>query len=627
MFLEFLATELFVPEAKGGAVKNSDILDSWKDISDYLERDVRTCRRWESDLELPVYRINENSTHSKVFSYKSEIDKWLKDKTSNKNTSKQYILVNKRILGGVIILSLLLISITVWIMSDNLKSLLSQDQPTLAIFPFSNMNHQDHEEYFSQSIMNGMIRNISRTGKIRIIEVSSIADSDKDQKSPQQIAKYLGADYMLAGKAEKQSKRFLISILLSSTKDQKKIWEEKCEGELKEILTVQNLLCTKLHEKLGIYGDRLNLNSSKAPQIQNNEAYDNYLKGDFILSNIKDENKKPWTLYYQGRYFLGGYTRESNELAMNLFNESIKLDSNFALAYLGLAQCYINYINLNWDFDKKWLDKAEEMTKKAKELSSECPEYFTVSIMNCLIREVGFCENQELFAHELVDEGIGKYPNDPQVNSAVGFFYFVQFGKNGNQQDFERALQYKEKSLWLDPSDISNITYAELLMLRKDFQEALDVCNLMRRHSPSLLIKFRIGEIYYYMGELEKSLEIFQDFQDAPLELKIDSLLYAGMIAAQKDDGDKALNILEEIELLAPDEFIVTESLKMASIYFGIDMPEIAYQHLEFFFLKQIAKKSHHTYCKYIDIDKNFKNFRNRKRFIKTIKNQEETDG
>jgi TolB-like protein len=608
-------------------VKHSDILDSWKDISDYLERDVRTCRRWESELELPVYRINENSTHSKVFAYKSEIDKWLKDKTSNKNTTKQYILINKRILVGVIILSVLLISIIVLTMSDNLKSLLSQDQPTLAIFPFSNMNHQDHEEYFSQSILNGMIRNISRTGKIKVIEVSSMADSDKDQKSPQQIAKYLGADYMLVGKTEKQSTRFLISILLSSTKDQKKIWEEKCEGELKEILTVQHLLCTKLHEKLGIYGDQLNLNSSKAPQIQNNEAYDNYLKGNFILNKFKDNNKKSWKLYYQGRYFLGGYTRESNELAMNLFNEALKLDINFALAYLGLAQCYINYINLNWDFDIKWLDKAEEMAKKAKELSSECPEYFTISIMNCLIREVGFCENQESYVYQLVDDAIGKYPNDPQVNSAVGFFYFVQFGKNGSQQDFERALQYKEKSFWLDPSDVDNITYAELLMLKKDFQEAFDVCNLMRRHSPSLLIKFRIGEIYYYMGELEKSLEIFQDFQDAPLELKIDSLLYAGMIAAQKDDGDKALNILEEIELLAPDEFIITESLKMASIYFGIERAERAYQLLELFFLKQITKNSHYTFCKYIDIDKNFKNFRDRRRFIKTIKSQEETDG
>jgi len=608
-------------------VKNSDILDSWKDISDYLERDVRTCRRWESELDLPVYRINKNSTHSKVFAYKSEIDKWLKEKTNNKNTSKQYILVNKRILIWATILSLLLILIIVLTMSDNLKSLLSQDQPTLAIFPFSNMNHQDHEEYFSQSICNGMIRNISSTGKIRVIEASSMADLDGGQKSPQQIAKYLGADYMLVGKSEKQGKRFLISVLLSCTKDQKKIWEEKCEGELKEIFAIQNLLCTKLHEKLGIYGDQLNLNSSKAPQIQNNEAYDNYLKGNFILNKFKDNSKKSWKLYYQGRYFLGGYTRESNELAMNLFNEAIKLDSNFALAYLGLAQCYINYINLNWDFNKKWLDKAEEMAKKAKELSPECPEYFTVSIMNCLIREVGFCENQESNAYHLVEEAIGRYAYDPQVNAAVGFFYFVQFGKNGSQQNFEMALQYKEKSFWLDPSDIDNITYAELLMLKKDFQKALDVCNLMRRHSPSLLIKFRIGEIYYYMGELEKSLEIFRDFQDAPLELKIDSLLYSGMIAAQKDDRDKALRILEEIELLAPDEFIISESLKMASVYFGIERPEMAYQHLELFFLKQITKNSYYTFCKYIDIDKNFKNFRDGSRFIKTIKYQEETDG
>jgi TolB-like protein len=608
-------------------VKHSDILDSWKDISDYLERDVRTCRRWEAELGLPVYRINADSTHSKVFAYKSEIDKWLKDKTNDKKTSKRYLLVNKRIFIGATILSLLLISAITLTISDSLKSLFSQNQPTLAVFPFANMNHQDNEEYFSQGIMNGMIRNILSVGKIRIIPVSSLADGDMNQKSPHQIGRDLGADHILVGKIEKRNDRFLINVQLIRTKDEKKIWEDECEAELKEILAVQNRLCAKLHEKLRIDGDLRSLNSPLATRVQNAEAYENYLKGNFILNNIKDESEKPLRLYYQGKFFLGGSTRESNELAINLFNEAIKLDSAFAFAYLGLAQCYINYVNFNWDFDRKWLDKADEMAQRAREVSAECPEYFTVSIMNCLIREVGFCEDKESHTYQLVNDGIKEYPNDPQLNSAVGTFYFVQFGKYGNQGDFERALQFKEKSFWLDPSTIDNMTYAEMLMLRKDFQEALDVCDLMSRHSPSPLIKFRIGEIYYYMGELDKSLDIFQEFQDAPLELRTDALLYAGMIAAQKEDEDKALKILEEIELLTPEEFILTESLKMASIYFGIDRLEPAYQHLGSFFAKQIVKKSHHAFSKYIDIDKNFENVRNQKRFLKTMTNQEEIDG
>jgi hypothetical protein len=52
-------------------------LDGWKEIGDYLKRDVRSCIRWEQNLGLPVHRIDEDSPRSKVFALRSEIDHWL----------------------------------------------------------------------------------------------------------------------------------------------------------------------------------------------------------------------------------------------------------------------------------------------------------------------------------------------------------------------------------------------------------------------------------------------------------------------------------------------------------------------------------------------------------------------
>ena len=53
-----------------------EVLQSWKDISAYLGRDVRTCRRWEERLGLPVHRLN-GSPKARVMAYKDEIDRWL----------------------------------------------------------------------------------------------------------------------------------------------------------------------------------------------------------------------------------------------------------------------------------------------------------------------------------------------------------------------------------------------------------------------------------------------------------------------------------------------------------------------------------------------------------------------
>ncbi len=76
-------------------MRNSEILDCWKDISDYLDRDIRTCARWEKELGLPVYRFDKESPRSKVFAYKSEIDEWLKEKKIHKEIRKKPFLEKK----------------------------------------------------------------------------------------------------------------------------------------------------------------------------------------------------------------------------------------------------------------------------------------------------------------------------------------------------------------------------------------------------------------------------------------------------------------------------------------------------------------------------------------------------
>lgn len=57
-----------------------DRLDGWKDISQYMGRDIRTCQRWEKDLGLPVYRMDVKSDRSKVYAFQSEIETWLKER-------------------------------------------------------------------------------------------------------------------------------------------------------------------------------------------------------------------------------------------------------------------------------------------------------------------------------------------------------------------------------------------------------------------------------------------------------------------------------------------------------------------------------------------------------------------
>ena len=55
-------------------------LDSWKEISNYIGRDIGTCIKWAKTLGLPIYHIDKSSPRSCVFAYKSEIDQWFRNK-------------------------------------------------------------------------------------------------------------------------------------------------------------------------------------------------------------------------------------------------------------------------------------------------------------------------------------------------------------------------------------------------------------------------------------------------------------------------------------------------------------------------------------------------------------------
>ena len=50
-------------------------LDSWKEIANYLHRDLRTVKRWEKEKGLPIHRLPGGRRHP-VFAYKDEIDAW-----------------------------------------------------------------------------------------------------------------------------------------------------------------------------------------------------------------------------------------------------------------------------------------------------------------------------------------------------------------------------------------------------------------------------------------------------------------------------------------------------------------------------------------------------------------------
>ena len=602
-------------------MEQKDILNSWKEISYYLDRNVRTCQRWKIKLKLPVHRIDQNSQHSKVFAYKSEIDQWLKEKAESKEIKKTSFLKYRWSVLSLISVLGLLSAIFLFLFFTNRISISPQPEYlSFAVLPFENLNPSQQNEYFSEGMTNEITNKMTMLNELQVIPAVSVSKYNNSAQGAKQIAEELKVDYILVGETEKDGNKLLIRARLIRAKDYSTIWSEEFVDSLENVLFIQENICRKIHEKLNLNIDQELFALANAGKTNDYLAYDNYLKGNYILNRLNENNDDPWKLYHQGKFYWGKWTPEENKLAISLFSQAIEIDRNFALAYIGLAHCYSNYVNFNWDFDLKWVNKAEDLLKEAQTVSPDLPEYYSGLIEICLIKEIAFNENKKKLAFELAREGAKKYPNDSKLSSIVGYCYFMKFGEEGNEADFNKASEYKEKSFWLNPYGLHNLVYAELLMLNKEFYKAIDVCNIVEKYDSSMMAKFRIGEIYYHLGDLYRSKAIFQEFDTAALDLKIGSLFYLGMISSQRGERGKALRIIDDIRLISPQEFVLYDHLKLASIYMGLGMKESGYEHLRSFFKRSPIQKMRFAYLKYIDFDRNFDRVREEEEFIRIAK-------
>ncbi len=318
--------------------------------------------------------------------------------------------------------------------------------------------------------------------------------------------------------------------------------------------------------------------------------------------------KGAWKPFFEGVQYYRQGTKESNEKAAKLFRKAIERNDQFGQAYIALAKCYTDRVNYGWDEKLEWLDKAEDILEKANALPSRLPYYYRTVYYHTLIRiyvlkYILFDQDTGNLAFQLAEEAILKYPDHPKIISIAGYCFFLEFGETGEKEAFDKALELKEKAFEQDMFGKDNMVLAELLLLNRNFKRALELCSHLRISLPQEVIDVRMGEIYYYLGELRGTEVLFtlpwnsRQFEGIGLE-------YLAMIAAQKGDKEKARQILKDLDAQSFES--VDSRLRRASIFMGLGEEEQGFDQLDAFFAKTYPQRMKHVYRIYIDMDKNF---------------------
>ena len=267
-------------------------LNSWKEIAAYLQKDVRTVQRWEKNERLPIHR-KPHERQSSVYAYEAELDAWWNQGSSHPNSA-----------AGVPELTAT-----------------GQARPILVVLPLRNLSDDPRQEYFSDGLTEELIAQIARLGpgQLGVIARASSMTYKLSRKGIGQIARELGASYVLDGSVRHDGSRIRISVALIRSSDQTSLWTEAYDRDLRDILKLQVDVAETVARQIAI-------------KVSDGERD--------RLAHTRRVDPQAYNAYLHGRYFWNRRTPESLQKAVQCFEDAIARDPGYAPAYAGIADSY-----------------------------------------------------------------------------------------------------------------------------------------------------------------------------------------------------------------------------------------------------------------------------------------------
>ena len=221
-------------------------------------------------------------------------------------------------------------------------------KPSIAVLPFKNLSDDPQQEYFSDGITEDIITALSRIRQFFVIARHSTFAYKGTSPDVRQVAKELGARYILEGSVRKAAGRVRISAQLIEGTTGNHVWAERYDRDLEDIFAVQDEITQTVVGAI-------------EPEL---------LKSELHRARIKPaENLHAQDCYYRGMWHLNRRTKEDFTEARGLFERATELDPNFGPAYVGIVETYF-YQRIS-GYTERDSDRAFRAARKAIELDDE----------------------------------------------------------------------------------------------------------------------------------------------------------------------------------------------------------------------------------------------------------------
>ena len=233
------------------------------------------------------------------------------------------------------------------------ETALANSKKSIAVLPLVNESGDPSDEYFSDGLSEELIAALGQIKNLKVIGRSSSFRFKDRKEEPRRIGEKLGVSTLLEGTVRKQGNKVRIVAELINAADGTELWSRIFDRELKDIFAVQTEIAQAVAASL-----ELTLLGTK----------------DTAAVNASTQNAEAHNAYLQGHFYFARRNVEDYRKAISLFDEAIRLDPDYALAYAERAEAWTFIGDLNVEQKKEAWAAAKRDAEKAVEVGPNLAE-------------------------------------------------------------------------------------------------------------------------------------------------------------------------------------------------------------------------------------------------------------
>jgi len=479
----------------------------------------------------------------------------------------------KLLIPSLVVATLVIVAVIVWqfLLKKETVSV-PPSKPSIAVLPFEDLSPQKDQDYFCDGLAVELINRLSNIENLKVPARASAFSFKGKELDILEIGKKLKVGLILVGSLQKAGNRLRITVELVKVSDGYPLWSEKYERNMEDIFALQDEISLSVVDKLKI---KL-LGEEKAELVtrhtQNPEAYNLFLKG---------------------RYFWNKRTADDIRKAIDYFEQAIKLDTNYALAYARLADSYGLLPFYTSILPKEAFSKAKVAVMKALDIDETLAEAHSA---------LGFIRMYDDWDWEAAETELKRAVQIKPSYVTAHHWYAEYLSWVGRH---EEAIAEIRRAHELDPlSLLINYMKAYIFFYARQYERAIEQCQKTLDLDPNFALPHSIlGRTYLEKGMYEEAIVAFQKGR------KRWHLGYAYALAGKRDE---ALGILEEMKERWKRGDIRAHPIAM--VYAGLGEEDLVLEWLE----KSLGERE--PQMVYLNVDPKFDSLRSNPRFKALLK-------